>query len=256
MSNGAFDQALADVEAARAFVPDLVDLSARIASFLARIHFAAGHDEKAIQIVASASFSAAFPNSEDTEIERLLLVRVYVAQRRHDEAFALLNDLQEALRQGGRLPRLIEALLLMGRLFKQMGDVKQETAVLIQALTIGQPEQIKQVFLDEGQAIVPMLKRCLSQIEPATVRAFAQEILTMLNQETAVVHEALLEPLKEREVALLQLISAGLSNREIADQLFLTEGTVKSYIHQLYSKLGVRRRTEAVDKARALHIIS
>jgi LuxR family maltose regulon positive regulatory protein len=54
---------------------------------------------------------------------------------------------------------------------------------------------------------------------------------------------------------VLKLIAAGLSNKEIADELFLTVGTVKSYTHQLYGKLGVHRRTEAVDRARELGLI-
>jgi LuxR family maltose regulon positive regulatory protein len=65
----------------------------------------------------------------------------------------------------------------------------------------------------------------------------------------------LLDPLSEREIQILKLIAAGLSNKEIAGELFLTVGTVKTYTHQLYGKLGVSRRTEAVDKAREKGII-
>jgi len=60
----------------------------------------------------------------------------------------------------------------------------------------------------------------------------------------------LVEPLTERELEILRLIARGLSNREIASELFLTLGTVKWYNRQIYSKLGVHSRTQAVEKAK------
>jgi DNA-binding NarL/FixJ family response regulator len=64
--------------------------------------------------------------------------------------------------------------------------------------------------------------------------------------------ENLAEPLSEREVEVLRLVTAGLSNREIADRLFISPGTAKSHIHNLCSKLGVHNRTEAARRAREL----
>ena len=60
----------------------------------------------------------------------------------------------------------------------------------------------------------------------------------------------------KRELEILQLIAEGLSNQEIADQLFLARGTVKWYIGEIYSKLSVRSRTQAVASARALHLLN
>ncbi|MGB6421318.1 MAG: LuxR C-terminal-related transcriptional regulator, partial [Anaerolineales bacterium] len=60
----------------------------------------------------------------------------------------------------------------------------------------------------------------------------------------------LIEPLTKRELGILNLIARGLSNREIASELFLTLGTVKWYNRQIYSKLGVHSRTQAVAQAK------
>lgn len=60
------------------------------------------------------------------------------------------------------------------------------------------------------------------------------------------------EPLSEREIEVLRLVSSGLSNREIAETLFISAGTAKTHIHHLCGKLGVRNRTEAAMKAREL----
>jgi len=67
---------------------------------------------------------------------------------------------------------------------------------------------------------------------------------------------ALPEPLTARELAVLRLIAAGRSNREIADELFLALNTVRSYSQQLYGKLGVGSRTQAIARARELGLLT
>jgi LuxR family maltose regulon positive regulatory protein len=65
----------------------------------------------------------------------------------------------------------------------------------------------------------------------------------------------LVEPLSEREVEVLKLVTAGLTNREIAGKLFISPGTAKTHIHNLCGKLGVRNRTEAANRARELGLV-
>ena len=66
----------------------------------------------------------------------------------------------------------------------------------------------------------------------------------------------LIEPLSERELEVLQLIAEGLTNQEIADRLYLALNTVKVHTRNIYGKLGVHHRTEAVAKARMLGLLS
>jgi len=63
------------------------------------------------------------------------------------------------------------------------------------------------------------------------------------------------EPLSEREVEILRLIAHGSSNREIADTLFLAEGTVKNHVTNILGKLGVRDRTQAAIKAKDIGLV-
>ena len=63
------------------------------------------------------------------------------------------------------------------------------------------------------------------------------------------------EPLSEREVEILRLIAHGASNREIADALFLAEGTVKNHVTNILGKLGVRDRTQAAIKAKDIGLV-
>jgi DNA-binding NarL/FixJ family response regulator len=63
------------------------------------------------------------------------------------------------------------------------------------------------------------------------------------------------EPLSERELEILGVLAAGASNREIAQQLYITEGTVKNHVTNILGKLGVRDRTQAALKARELGLV-
>ena len=67
--------------------------------------------------------------------------------------------------------------------------------------------------------------------------------------------QPLAEPLSERELEVLRLLATGASNREIADRLFIAEGTVKNHLTSILGKLGVRDRTQAALKARELGLI-
>jgi LuxR family maltose regulon positive regulatory protein len=66
---------------------------------------------------------------------------------------------------------------------------------------------------------------------------------------------SLVEPLSDRELEVLHLVAAGLSNHEIADKLFIGVGTVKSHVHSLLGKLDARDRTQALIKARELKLL-
>jgi LuxR family maltose regulon positive regulatory protein len=65
----------------------------------------------------------------------------------------------------------------------------------------------------------------------------------------------LVEPLSERELEVLQLIAEGLTNPQIASRLFLSLHTIKVHAHNIYGKLGVHNRTQAVARARALGVL-
>jgi len=67
--------------------------------------------------------------------------------------------------------------------------------------------------------------------------------------------QPLVEPLSERELEILRLIATGASNKEIAGELFITEGTVKNHVTNILGKLGVRDRTQAALKAKELNLI-
>jgi DNA-binding NarL/FixJ family response regulator len=92
-----------------------------------------------------------------------------------------------------------------------------------------------------------------SFLQPSiTTRVLAE--FTRLSDQPTSSNASLIEPLSDREREILQLIASGLSNREIADKLFITEGTVKNHVTNILGKLDVRDRTQAALKARELGI--
>jgi predicted ATPase/DNA-binding CsgD family transcriptional regulator len=99
----------------------------------------------------------------------------------------------------------------------------------------------------------------LSTATSATLAALALQPTTTPAQHAgtrrATVDQPLVEPLTSRELEVLQLIAAGLSNQQIADQLILSVGTVKFYTGQIYGKLGVNSRTQAIAQARMLSLL-
>ncbi|MEO8395458.1 MAG: response regulator transcription factor [Chloroflexota bacterium] len=85
------------------------------------------------------------------------------------------------------------------------------------------------------------------------IAAFSQ---TVENSAPQAVVQPLKDSLTERELDILRLIAEGRSNREIAEQLVLALGTVKWYISEIYGKLGVESRTQAIARARALNLLT
>ena len=69
------------------------------------------------------------------------------------------------------------------------------------------------------------------------------------------VSTSLIEPLSEREKEVLRLITEGLSNREIAETLFITVGTAKTHVNHIFDKLDVSSRTQAIARARDLGLL-
>jgi len=94
-----------------------------------------------------------------------------------------------------------------------------------------------------------------SILDPSVAAKVVQEFSRVSSMVPATSSDVLPEPLSEREIELLGLIASGSSNKEIAETLFITEGTVKNHITHILGKLGVRDRTQAVLRAKELGLI-
>jgi DNA-binding NarL/FixJ family response regulator len=94
-----------------------------------------------------------------------------------------------------------------------------------------------------------------SILQPSVAAKVIAEFTRVSSLVPAAQMEQLVEPLSERELEILALIARGASNKEIAGQLFIAEGTVKNHVTHILGKLGVRDRTQAALKARELGLL-
>jgi DNA-binding NarL/FixJ family response regulator len=93
-----------------------------------------------------------------------------------------------------------------------------------------------------------------SMIEPSVARKVVAEFARLAPPSPEAANE-LIEPLSEREIEILKLVSQGLTNKEIAARLFLAEGTVKNYVTSILQKIDARDRTQAAIRARELGLL-
>jgi DNA-binding CsgD family transcriptional regulator len=131
------------------------------------------------------------------------------------------------------------ALLLQEVLRLAIGGTRSTIALTASAVFVAI------LFQPTRQRIQSFIDHRFYGIRPYPIEASSAEAPT----------QPLVEPLSAREMDVLGLIDAGLSNRDIADELFLTVGTVKWHTNNIYTKLGVNSRTQALAKARDLNLL-
>jgi LuxR family maltose regulon positive regulatory protein len=189
------------------------------------------------------------------EFEHMTVARIWIAQGRLDEARQLLARLFSAAETAGRMGRVIEICLIQAVLASMQADNAQAIEKLTYALALAEPEGFVRTFVDEGAPMETLLRE-------ARRRGIAQEYVGKLlaafdsapsaSSRPRIGDEV--EPLSVRELEVLRLIADGASNREIAQSLIVTIGTVKRHLNNIFTKLDAHSRTQAVATARKKHL--
>jgi LuxR family maltose regulon positive regulatory protein len=181
--------------------------------------------------------------------------RLWLAQGKATEARQLLDRLLADAEKGDRKGRIIEILCLQALVLETQHQRDAALQVLLKALTLAELEGHIRVFLDEGTPMAELLRQ-------AGARGIGHQYVSKLLSEfdripriAPIPKQPLIEPLSERELQVLRLVAAGKSNPEIAAELVLAVGTVKAHNSNIYGKLGVRSRTQAVARARELNLL-
>jgi LuxR family maltose regulon positive regulatory protein len=189
--------------------------------------------------------------------EHLVLARLWLAQDRPEEALALLEPLLPKMERRGRTDLRIEIQALRALACQSKGDVEQAMTALESALSLAEPGGYVRIFVDGGQPMARLLYQAAERgIAPEyTGRLLAAFPVSEATPPSPDLPAELIEPLTEREIEVLELIAQGLSNKEIAQQLVLSLPTVKWHTSNIYGKLAVKNRTQAVAKARGLGIL-
>ncbi len=220
------------------------------------VHFwlTRGNVEKASQLVQKSLLSIKDEIPYLREPEYLLLVRLLLAKGDYAAAMTLAERLLKQAEPAGRMGLVIEILILQALIFEGKKDTDRAVAAMEKALALTQPEGYVRTFVDEGEAMT----RLLCQVQSRQIgTGYAAVLLSGIEKSSGMTQpsmQLLVEPLTTREVEVLMLIEAGCSNQEIAGQLFISMPTVKRHISNIYGKLGVKSRTQALAIGKELKL--
>lgn len=199
-----------------------------------------------------------------SEQDLLALARARLALHPAQQTAKLLAALQANAAQGSRQRRLVEILLLAALAWQAQGEPRRALQAIEQSLALAQPLGCVRVFLDENEPALRLVTLCSQarNLSPQ-VQAFAQAIMALAAPRAAAgaaphapAATPLIEPLTGREQEVLALLAAGCSNQEIAARLIVTLHAVKKHTGNIYGKLGVTSRTQAIVQARKLGLIA
>ncbi len=142
--------------------------------------------------------------------------------------------------------RVVELLILQSLAYQGKRDLNTAVSTLAEAVSLAQPEGYQRVFLDEGERLGKLLYLVKSKQDATGYASELLEAFGPIAELAPAPSQLLIEPLSAREIEVLKLIESGLSNQEIAGRLYLSVATVKRHISNIYAKLDVKTRTQAV----------
>ncbi|AMO76096.1 Serine/threonine-protein kinase PknK [Pseudomonas citronellolis] len=200
------------------------------------------------------------------EARALAWVRVAQAEDRLPEALNLAKQWHRHMSSADAIRSVLRWDLIIAHISLLSGDQRAALRIVRRAMFQAAPGGFIRVFLDEGAWLHSLLREQLqtAQIDGEQTDAFAAELLRRFQNDDALAAKPVLpalEPvaiagsLNSRELDILKMVAVGMLNREIGDKLGMTEGSVKWYLQQIYDKIGIRRRSQAAERARQLGIL-
>lgn len=219
-------------------------------AYLARLHIYTGQKQAAKQW---AEAYQSVRDSQAREFEDLTLVRVLLMTGDIASVSSILNPLLERAQCEGRLKSCMEIMILFALYHHAEKDISTAVDWLSRAINLAAPEGFVQTFLDEGDGLLDLLPK-VRQSAPE----FVDVIMNSYQGETDVIFsplDQLPDPLSEQELRVLKLIVMGKVNKEIAEELVISVGTAKWHVHNVFQKLGVSNRPQAIALAKKLDLM-
>jgi len=237
-------------EAERVYNTDFSPAVQPVPAIKARVHLGLGDVGAARRWAQHRGLTAGDELSYVREFEHLTLARILLAQRDDDaldQAMGLIDRLLTTADQGRRERSAIEALVLRA-LAQARGDRQGSVATVEQALLRAEAEGYVRVFADEGPAMVALLHAVSAR---GAAGRHAQRVLVAVAERSGVAppRHGLVEELSSRERDVLRLLRSELSGPEMARELLVSLNTLRTHTKNIYLKLGVTNRREAVRRA-------
>ena len=182
--------------------------------------------------------------------------RVHLATGDPATALAVLDPLRRQLEAEGWGDEQLAIKILEALAHQALGDTDKAVHHLADALARTEPEGFIRTFVDEGMPMKQLLSVATARgMMPNYVGKLLAVMEAEIPQPVSLPFQALADPLSQRELEILALLAAGLKNREIAEQLFISLNTVLFHVKNIYGKLGVNKRTLAIIAARELDLL-
>lgn len=206
------------------------------------------------------------PFSECTDDDRIGEIRLAIHDGRNDEAMSALQTEIALARDRKRVRRRIRLHILEAIGHELGGRHADAASAMREALNLASPGGFLRMFLDEGPVAIGLIRAEHQRSRSAdasadTLAGFTGRLVEIAGDDHAR-SQALageefqpLESLSAREETTLKLLAKGLSNREIANTIHVSENTVKFHLKNIYSKLGVKNRLQAISAARELRLL-
>ena len=245
--------------------PEFTELSSMIRANQALIDVRLGNLPQAVRWADASGLSLADQPSLKFRIEYQSLVRVRYEEIRQlglrNQAPNIISLVDKLIHLGTEhkmIESAIDCWALKALLLDVQGQTKNAIAALDKALDLAFPGGFIRIFVDFGVPMRDLLQKSLAY-EPHMV--YKRRLLLAFKDERVAPADSVSSrqdtpvSLTSREIEILQLIAAGLSNKAIQESLMLSNNTIRTHIKNLYSKLGVNSRTQAVQQAQKIKLI-
>jgi LuxR family maltose regulon positive regulatory protein len=196
------------------------------------------------------------PPSYLYEIQQIARARVYLAQGDLNKAIETLDHILPQAESTGQMAHVIDMNLIKALAFQEQDMPTAAIKCLKSSLSLAAPEGYIRTFVEYGESMARLLSMAAARgIMPDYTTSLLASFEDGKQGVGASSSQALSEPLSQREIEILELVAAGFTNREISESLFLALDTVKGHNHRIFGKLGVKNRTQAINKAISLKIL-
>jgi LuxR family maltose regulon positive regulatory protein len=237
----------------------LENLRFSIEAYAAFLRFLNGDQTGSAIWLAAKIESASLDPTPVDESGLLDVARLMLLLQRSADASQLLERVCATAQSSRRTYIFIRAKVILSKVFAVQDQMEPALSCLQEAIALAAAEGYISTFVDEGETVRQLLHETRGKIAPGELRSYVDQLLAVfasgkkipLKREPG--YEA--PELSDREQEILSFVAAGLSNQEIADQLVISITTVKTHVGNIFKKLGVTSRTQAIARAEGMGLL-